>query len=348
MPCIRTKTDLEKQLVNLIEAGVTNRLELAGICGVSVSTIQKHLPSDLKRKGAYTTGPCGQLTDREQQVIEGGLLGDGSMVQHARGSAFRFANSHTDLVEWIAGELRALVNCDENHRYFQSRPFNEKQGMATFRTATWNNLNALHDRWYGPDTGSGFRKRIPVDLVLTPLSALLWYLGDGSLTQDLNGKTSQVLTLATHAFAFKSLQRTLKPQLVEILSCRKHDIALEPDRRVRGYPRCGYQIRIPARYVPRWLRFIGSCPVLSYSYKWNVRPRIRRLWLENEIEFLRRCWGRIPHRLICDALSVSYEQARTVAQRRLGIHRGYSNSGKSVRGSGAMDFQQLLADLRSR
>lgn len=190
------------------------------------------------------------------------------------------------------------------------------------------------------------RKQVPDDFRLTALSALLWYLGDGSLVRKSTKQTSQVITFATHSFPLVGLTNTLKPQLVDILCCASNEVVIQGDRRVVGYPVCGHEIRIPSRYVPRWLQFIGPCPVSSYRYKWDYREGERRLWLEDEIELLRKYWGRIPHVVICTGLGVSYEQARTVAQRQCGIHRGYSNSGKPLNPRPGAE-QQFQRDLRT-
>lgn len=347
---------LGSRLTGLIRSGITNRLELAELCGKSVSTVQRNIPASLKRTGNYTTGRSIRLTSRERAIIEGGILGDGTLIGNPRGAAFEFDNKKGDLVDWVAVELDRLVARDPNARYVQSRPVGHFKGMFRFRTATWNDLGILRASWYQPADQEAVlwqprchsRKQIPVGFRLTPLSGLLWYLGDGSLVRKSTRETSQVITLATHCFPLTRLRDTLKPQLAHILRCESDEVAIRPDPRVEGYPLYGYEIQIPARYVPRWLRFIGPCPeaVPSYRYKWDYREGVRRRWLRDELDLLGKYWGRIPHDAICTGLDVTLEQARYAAQRRCGVHKGYSNSGKPLRPRSGAE-QRFQRDLRT-
>lgn len=236
-----------------------------------------------------------------------------------------------------------------NGRYKQSRPVGRCQGVSHFRTATWKgDLDALWARWYQHGDRESSHKQIPDGFRLTPLSGLLWYLGDGSIVRKSTKERSQVISLATNGFALAGLRGILKPQLVQILRCKSNEVAIQADRRVKGYPASGYAIRVPARYVPRWLQFIGPCPetVSSYRYKWDYRETVRKRWLEDELDLLRKYWGRIPHATICTGLGVTYEQARYPAQRCCGIHKGYANSGKPLKPSRGAE-QQFHLDLRA-
>lgn len=263
---------LDLQLAKLIEhEGITNRNKLAKLLGKSVSSVQRNIPARLKRTGNYTTGRSISLEPAEKAVIEGGLLGDATMIRNPRGAAFRFDNKMRDLADWIAVELDRLVVRDPNQRYSQSRPVGQCKGNTWFRTATWKgDLEDLWALWYQSGDHPARQKQIPDDFRLTRLSGLLWYLGDGSIVRKTTNECSQVVSLATHSFALTGSTDILKPQLVDILRCKNDEIAIHPERRLKGYPLSGYEIRIPARYVPGWFHFIGQCPeaVPSYRYKW--------------------------------------------------------------------------------
>jgi len=343
-------------LAKRIRSGTTNRAALAEGCGKSISTVQRHIPANLKRTGSYTTGRSILLTSSERAVIEGGLLGDATLIKNPRGAAFELDNRKKDLIDWAAVKLDRLVARGPKGRYVQSSPVSHCKGNFRFRTATWQDLDVVWARWYQHadqetvrrQPSRHYRKQVPNDFRLTSLSGLLWYLGDGSLVHKSTGETSQVIRFATHDFPLESLEAVLKPQLVRILQCKSDEVVIRPDRRVKGYPLFGYEIYVPSRYVPRWLRFIGPCPeeVAAYQYKWDYRGCVRRRWLADELESLRKYWGRIPHAAICTALGVTYEQARYAAQRTLGIHKGYSNSGKPLKPSTGAT-QQLRRDLRA-
>jgi len=347
---------LHSRLAKLIKSGITDRAELAKRCGKSISTVQRNIPANLKRIGAYTTGGSIRLTPSEIAVIEGGILGDGSLIKNPRGAAFAFYNMKRDLTDWVAIKLDRLVVRSASERYVQSRPVNDCKGLSRFRTATWKDLDLLWARWHQcadretvcRQPRRHYRKQIPDGFRLTPLSGLLGYLGDGSLVRESTRETSQVVRFATHDLPLTGLKGVLKPQLVQILRCESSAISIRRDRRVQGYPQYGYEIYVPSRYVPRWLQFIGPLPetVPSYQYKWDYRGCVRRRWLGDELDFLRKYWGRIPWVTICNGLDVTYAQARYAAQRRCGIHKGYSNSGKPLKSSRGVK-QQFQRDLRA-
>jgi hypothetical protein len=287
-------------------------------------------------------------------ILEGGILGDGRFVKNPSGAAFSFSNTKRDLIDWVATNLFRLVISNPEERYVQSHPVSQCNDCFRFQTATWKDLLTLAQEWYqNADQETmlrqpwrHYRKQIPKGFRLSPLSGLLWYLGDGSLVSKSTTGTSQVIRFATHDLPLSRLTDTLIPQLVQILHCEGNEVVTNRDKRVQGYPEYGFEIYVPSRYVPKWLQFIGPCPetVTSYRYKWDYRhDRVRKRWLKDEIDFLREYWGRVHHDMICTGLNVTYEQARTVARRRCGLRREYSGSGKPLRLVGVE--QQFQSDL---
>lgn len=349
-------TALRSKLTKLAQSGVKNRSELAKRFRVSVSTVTRLLPAHLKRTGKYTTGPSIRLTPGEKALIEGGVLGDGRLARSPKGSAFLFSNNNKDLVVWVSERLRRLV-VRGKARYAQtSRLTFYKPGRSyRFQTATLGNLNELWRRWYQSapkdtlrtQSWRHYRKTIPQDFRLSPLSGLLWYIGDGSLVKKSTKERSQVVRFATHDLPRSGLVRILRPQLAKILCSEAEEIRINRDRRSR-YKQYGYEIYLPSRYVPRWLRYIGKCPVPSYRYKWCYKKGVRKMWLKDELDLLMKYWGRVEHKQICRHLGVSYEQARYAAQKRCGIRRGYSESGKPLWPRVSLEKQLEREALKSR
>lgn len=347
------------RLNELIESGITNRATLAERLGVSISTLQRRVPSAQKRPGQYTTGRSIRLTSTEKEIIEGGILGDGRLIKNPCGAAFSFSNTKRDLIDWVCNNLARLVISNPRERYVQSRPVIKSNDCFRFQTATWKDLLALEEQWYQDADQETMcrqpwryrRKQIPKGFQLTPLSGLLWYLGDGSLVHKSKRETSQVIRFATHDLPLSRLIDIVIPQLVQILRCERNEVATHRDKRAQGYPEYGFEIYIPARYVPKWLQFIGPCPetITSYRYKWDYRhDRVRKRWLKAEIDLLREYWGHLPHDRICAGLNVTYEQARTVAQRRCGFQREYSGSGKPLHVSEVGERFQTDLDVLKR
>ena len=266
--------DFRSHLASLISAGITGREAMANLTGVSISTVQRHLPPNLKRTGRYLSGLSTQMNPTEKAVIEGGILGDGRMIRNPCGAAFSFSNNKRDIVLWVSDALERLVLRNPSERYRQSRPINYYKGTYRFQTATWQNLQELAADWYvslDPEMlprqpWRYFRKTIPRAFRLTPRAGLLWYLGDGGLTKKSTVETSQVIRFATHDFPYSRLSEILVPQLTAILHADLNEIVLQGDKRIQGYPEVGYEIIVPARYVPRWLQYIGPCPQSIRSY----------------------------------------------------------------------------------
>jgi len=240
-------------LNGLLDAGITNRATLAERCGASISTVQRHIPANQKRTGQYTTGRAITLTSDEEAVIEGGVLGDGRLIANPRGAAFSFSNNKRDIIDWVGAALNRLVTRNPTDRYVQSRPINQFNGCFRFQTATWKGLASLSDSWYRDADEETlrrqpwryYRKRIPDAFRLTPVSGLLWYLGDGSLVRKSSRETSQVIRFATHDLPVSGLVGTLLPQLAQVLRCGPNEIAIRRDRRTQGYPEYGFEIYVP-------------------------------------------------------------------------------------------------------
>lgn len=108
-------------------------------------------------------------------------------------------------------------------------------------------LNEYH-RWYQDG-----RKRIPNDFVVTPLSMLAAYLGDGS-----SCSTTKAIYLATNGFPREDVER-LADQLCSVgLDCTVDS---------------KNAIRFRAKVMRAFLEYIGPCPVQSYEHKWIIPDR---------------------------------------------------------------------------
>ncbi len=123
--------EFRARLNGLIKLGITDRATLAKRLGVSVSTVQRHIPANQKRSGAYTTGRSLRLTSSEIAVIEGGILGDGRLIKNPRGAAFSFSNNKRDLIDWVRIKLDRLVAGNPEARYLQSHPVNHFRSVCS-------------------------------------------------------------------------------------------------------------------------------------------------------------------------------------------------------------------------
>ena len=123
----------------------------------------------------------------------------------------------------------------------------------------WNSSTVGHpdiakqvDRWYPyPER----KKRIPIDVRITPTSVLLWYLGDGTLS------TNSSVSLATCSFTEDEINNILIPAF------EKHKIHCGI-RRWKQYP----YLCILRNSGGKFFDFIGiKSPISCYDYKFNLK-----------------------------------------------------------------------------
>lgn len=218
---------------------ITNRLKQYGI----------------KKGGHYSIKM--NMTNEMYEVLRGTLLGDGSLLTSKNQNAFfSYTSKSLQHVQFVAKYFDEY-KCGKgiySYDIFDKRT-NKVYQRNQFVTKRSNTLTKERDKWYI----NGI-KHIPEDLVLTPLMCLLWYIGDGGLSNN-------TITLSTNCFEKEEIETILLPQLsmfeAKIAKCgrskKEHNIQ--------------YVIKIYKREnVVSFLKYIGECPFEDYKYKWNVKP----------------------------------------------------------------------------
>lgn len=132
-----------------------------------------------------------------------------------------------------------------------------KAGYWQTATLAFAALTPFYREWYG-----GGRRRLPKDVIITAPMVRYWYLGDGSLKTGHNSCSAEI---GAYAYQPSDVVR----------------VAREIDRKSGCvtrvyYHKAGCVISVAAQSVPRFLRWIGVCPVACYAYKWahTVKPRV--------------------------------------------------------------------------
>jgi len=181
--------------------------------------------------------PYVELSPRQEQVLIGELLGDGSVRTHATPHAhcsFRWRQQHKEHVILLA---RVFHNFNPRIGHYSNAW--ELQLQSNPR---WDRER---ERWYR-STG----KHFPGDAWLNPLSCYHWYIGDGSL--EHTSPRGLRVALACHDFADESIER-----LLQILRSAGF-----------GFTRSGPALRC-ARDARDFLKWIEPPHILEcYRYKW--------------------------------------------------------------------------------
>jgi LAGLIDADG DNA endonuclease family len=118
------------------------------------------------------------MTDRQRQLLDGMLLGDGHLERQKGALSARLKIEHSvtqaPYVRWEFAEWREWVRTPPKERTRRNRLGTISTNMG-FTTLAHDEFEAVRQRYY-----RDHRKVVPEDLVLTPLSMAVWFMDDGS------------------------------------------------------------------------------------------------------------------------------------------------------------------------
>ncbi len=194
------------------------------------------------------------LSQEEAEFIDGALLGDGHITKPRGNSCqFSYITSKRGHAEYIYQKLKRMAVGECRNGPVRSNVYDKRTKKIyisyRFRTVSNRVFLGLRQRWYP----SGI-KIIPQDVKVTPVSVLIWYLGDGSL---IEANRSRYIKLCTNGFDRTNVEQVMSPQLAKY----------EPSF-IRA-SETQWWVYIPRRHIDKFLSFIGDCPVPEYSYKWK-------------------------------------------------------------------------------
>jgi hypothetical protein len=228
--------------------GVHRRCEA---CGASLTLLnardleRKRFCSRSCRSGTVKEPVVLTLSQRQEEVLAGILLGDGSVVKKRPSdpsARISYASVHPGLAELVAAELPLRVP------FKVPSSFCGKPARDQWRTYSAYSVSLLPVRYLWYPHGE---KAVPANVVLTPTTCLFWHLGDGSFSGRVN--------LATHGFGWGNVNGVILPKLWGI---GFSSAVAYPDG---GAPRVYFSPSDSAR----WLNFIGGCPVPALRHRWE-------------------------------------------------------------------------------
>jgi hypothetical protein len=202
-----------------------------------------------------------KLNDIQYEILNGALLGDGCIPFVKNGNSyFSYVSSIKNHVLYISQYFldittnRYRTGSCESVRY--DIRTNKMYSTSTFRTKSDTIFTTIRNSWYD----SKNVKVIPKKIILTPLTCLIWYIGDGCLNQDYINNGTNSLKLATYCFDDNEIKEILLPQL-SIFDAR---IAYNENNKP--------YILIPRCKIDSFFNYIGNCPINEYKHKWNLKP----------------------------------------------------------------------------
>lgn len=201
----------------------------------------------------------------DKEIIEGSLLGDGSLKVGGRERdkkskiripCFRKTNVGYDHILYVANAL-----CGEDAKSKIKEWYNKNGNRYfSFSTKHTKELSFLFQEWY-PEWNN-YEKVIPKTLDLTPKVLLNWFLDDGTTSFRKNRNSKQIRMI----FCSESFTKTDNEWLCNQLFT-KYKIGAKIQRKPNaGY---GWRIYIPTLYISKVYEIMGECPVSSLRYKWK-------------------------------------------------------------------------------
>lgn len=196
--------------------------------------------------------------DKTKQVINGSLLGDGSLTVYNKHSEksypyFHKTNKYLDHIEFVAklifGKRFQDKISTKNDKRFDIEYY-------TLRSLSQKILKPEYDKWY-PES-NGYKKLVPRDLILTPATILHWFMDDGCCYYRKQRNSYIVI------FCSESFSKEDNLFLVEQLCSMGIKSTL---RKINSGT--GWRIRVSETSVPEFYKIIGECPVESLKYKWE-------------------------------------------------------------------------------
>ncbi|MEI6421887.1 MAG: hypothetical protein WCP55_06680, partial [Lentisphaerota bacterium] len=148
------------------------------------------------------------MTNEIQNVIDGMLMGDGSIVvnENTKVGRFSIGSVHEEFAQYCSSFLKM---------YGASVPAFDRgtkgRGMWNVQTYSHPDFYAQRQRWYP----NGI-KAIPQDIVFTKIFMIMWYLGDGCLSSGNEKNNSRYLYFSTNSFSKESLETIVVPKFEEI------------------------------------------------------------------------------------------------------------------------------------
>ena len=197
-----------------------------------------------------------ELRPRLMEMLNGSLLGDGSVVPGKRNGSPRYSisNKHREYLQYIAVQL-AVCGLEQSGKITQHT--NEWSTYWSYHSRHYPELRRVREEWY-----PGGKKQIPKGLILSSSVVRTWFIEDGYFGQTKDSAFGRI-QFATNGFSEEETERLASQLRREIDDDRVHVN--------KGYP-SGYTIVFSREEtVGAFFAYLGPCPLELrdiYGYKW--------------------------------------------------------------------------------
>lgn len=261
-----------------------NSIEIFGF-SISTATIYKDLVNNnipLRNKSDSVSMVSGELdknisymSESISEWVDGYLLGDGYINFRKptySSSRFRIDSKEKDWVVYAMSGLKSYS--PREPKLYNNVTERRPNPIWMAQTLMHPDINFQASRWY---SGINQIKKIPIDIQITPISTMLWYLGDGSFHYEEDGNMS-ILRLATCAFDRKDLEQIIIPKLKDYnINCY-----------VDNYKN---DIHIRSESIKDFFNFIGNkSPISCYDHKFAIPDWLRLIRLSDIVENDKQKW----------------------------------------------------------
>jgi len=181
------------------------------------------------------------VAEYQHSIIEGCILGDGSVTRNGPSSFIQVSNSKRTFLTHILNNLPDDIIGDN--------PISSKKSdddeTRVLKTLSKDWINNYRDRWYNKG-----QKKVPDKFTLDKINLLYWYLGDGHLRSD---DTPSLSASWTSEYQIEKLKDDIEDIVGQATLYDKST---------------HYEIRVNAKHRQQFFNTIGPCPTKEYQYKW--------------------------------------------------------------------------------
>lgn len=235
MSCKEIATLFQTQGIDINPWTVSRRVKELGIVRNMSDSI---LVKDFHR-------PYIKMSEVELEALDGFLLGDGSIQQRSsRSGRLALTVQYEEFGKYLLSHFKRY-NPVWRQRYIKSKRYLKTLSQWSGETKSNRYFLDQRKRWYPQG-----KKIVPENIRLTPLSLLLWYLGDGSYNVRDN-----YIFLSTQGFAAEN---------VEFLCLKLNELGVSCHRDKRN------MIYINSHCAITFLRLLAPNPVKCYDYKFRA------------------------------------------------------------------------------